>query len=87
MNKTEFNKGRKIYYDEYGYPRYLELNGLRYLCMDCSNKNAQIILKAISDKSLSNWKPVDFIEHDFNWEDDVYCDHCGNAIETSLYGK
>ena len=66
-----------------GYPRYAITSDGRALCPWCVTEQLGSIVTSVIQHAHDGWK-VEAI--DINWEDTrLYCDHCGNLIE-SAYG-
>lgn len=62
-----------------GYPLYLICSDSSCLCVKCGKTEYRQIAHSIRHDIRDGWK-VEVT--DVNWEDeDLYCDHCGDAIE------
>ena len=67
-----------------GYPVFMIAKDGGCLCFKCAKDNAKLIIESTRDESDSDWQ---YIASDINWEDsELYCDNCGESIE-SAYGE
>ncbi len=67
-----------------GYPLFLITSDGASLCVTCGYQKYRQIAYAIMHKLNDGWRVT---AADVNWEDaNLFCDHCGNQIE-SAYGN
>lgn len=67
-----------------GYPKFAITADGGCLCHKCTKDNAKLIIAATRQEFDRGWAVVAV---EINWEDDsLYCDNCGNLIE-SAYGE
>jgi len=67
-----------------GYPMFLVMADGESVCMDCAEKNEELILRATNDGYEKDWIVSGV---DVNWEDpDLFCANCNERIE-SAYGE
>ena len=68
-----------------GYPLYLVTGDGGALCPQCVKRELRVIIGTVRDEDTQGgWYPAGV---DVNWEDPaLYCDHCGERIE-SAYGE
>ena len=80
--KTFFHKGQATQYAwPGGYPMFYICSDGGCLCPKCVTKERRRIFESIRDESRDGWK-VDAA--DINYEDtSLFCDHCGNKIESA----
>ena len=67
-----------------GYPLFLITTDGAALCKTCAKSEYNLILASTRGRDNDGWTAAAV---DVNWEDvDLYCDHCGQPIE-SAYGE
>ena len=65
-----------------GYPLFIVCDDGAALCPDCAKKE----YRQIAHDTVKNWRGTgrNAIGAEINWEDtSLYCDHCGNSIESA----
>ena len=63
-----------------GYPLYAITSDGGTLCKDCCKSEFRNIVDSIHTDCDDGWK-VEAVT--VNWESTIYCDHCGNIIESA----
>lgn len=64
-----------------GYPLFLLMSDGAALCCDCGKKEYRQIVYSIRHNLQDGWQVNGA---DVNWEDpELYCDHCGERIESA----
>lgn len=67
-----------------GYPLFLLTTDGGAICKCCAKSEWPLICRSTRDNALDGWT-AECVE--VNWEDQfLFCDHCGNQIE-SAYGE
>lgn len=82
---SDFGKAlRQPYAWPGGYPLFFVTRDCAALCHQCARKEGARVTSSIREQCNDGWQVV---AQDVNWEDcELYCDHCGKAIE-SAYGE
>lgn len=63
------------------YPKFFITHDGAALCHECTRKEFRTIADSTRHNSHDGWR---IVGEDVNWEDPaLYCDHCGNRIESA----
>ena len=83
MKTTQFKEFiRHPYAWPGGYPLYAIMDDGGTICKDCAKSEWRNVCHSMLTNCRDGWLPEAI---DVNWESLIYCDHCGNQIE-SAYG-
>lgn len=66
-----------------GYPMFFHTSDGAALHFDCVRENLRKVIDSVAKKDNDGWRVVGI---EINYESELYCDHCGNPIE-SAYGE
>ena len=76
------NAARNKYAWPGGYPLHVITSDGGCLCAGCVKAEFRLIADSVIRGIDDGWRAIGA---DINWEQEISCDHCGNAIE-SAYG-
>lgn len=79
--RSHFRRGQAIKYAwPGGYPLFFLCSDGGTLCPTCATKERKQLFRSTHEQSHDGWR-IDAV--DVNWESLIFCDHCGNPIESA----